>query len=500
MINELNPSYFRENPLPVVPVNTTDTETLPETISGSTQEFANVNPLSQESIISGTQTLGKRAGALESDIAGYQAKGLEGIKNEETEQQRHLGALKEENTNYKEAEIPARDLEADKWSNEAKTTGALLMLAGALGSSQMRGGSIGAMRAMNNVLVGLKTGHDEMVEKNKQDYLEKVGQIQEHNKKLLAAHQKTIENENLTNEEKLAQIRLENKAYGVRETATTKTLNEVYKDIGSLHKLSLELQKAMLSANKLTARGRYQLSDSELEYAGNAILEGRRALSDVSFKNRDAVQAWVEKEHPGFNFAESDAKIKANAKSLAKLVSVSDIIQTFTEFTKSNMALLDDMNEKFKRGQYPAFNNMMNFIEANAGDPQVANFKDQVYRTALDFQKVQTAGAGISAAELSDGAQKKADEMLNSTLNFDQVKERLEMWRKDLMNKSRGINDTMLRRGELFRANKVAPENKSLPKTEAEAKDRGWKAIGKNKKNTNQTVYQDPDTGESHVF
>jgi uncharacterized protein YoaH (UPF0181 family) len=76
----------------------------------------------------------------------------------------------------------------------------------------------------------------------------------------------------------------------------------------------------------------------------------------------------------------------------------------------------------------------MNALNRGTGDPKVIKFANAVYAAAIEYQKIKTAGTGITSAELSITAQKKAEEMMGNSLTHEQLKGAVEVMKVDARN------------------------------------------------------------------
>lgn len=99
-----------------------------------------------------------------------------------------------------------------------------------------------------------------------------------------------------------------------------------------------------------------------------------------------------------------------------------------------NMQYALDLSSKYPRTQLPAANAVINAIRSGTGDPQIVQLGTAIYAAAMEFEKIRTAGTNITSAELSVGAQQKAEQIINKAQTHGQLKAVMEAMKVDAGN------------------------------------------------------------------
>ena len=92
------------------------------------------------------------------------------------------------------------------------------------------------------------------------------------------------------------------------------------------------------------------------------------------------------------------------------------------------------LSKEYSRTSYPPVNRLLNALRTGTGDVKSVKFANAVYAASLEYQKIKTAGTGITSAELSIGAQQKAEELLGSSLSHKQLKGVVDVMKTDSRN------------------------------------------------------------------
>lgn len=104
-------------------------------------------------------------------------------------------------------------------------------------------------------------------------------------------------------------------------------------------------------------------------------------------------------------------------------------IMRYEAMLKQNTDALEQENLKVLRTRFPAINNLQLLFEQQAGDPDVAAFKTQLNRVAVEWAKISSGSLGM--AEVSVQAQKNMDALLRASSNVDQLKSLIQTIRMD---------------------------------------------------------------------
>lgn len=106
------------------------------------------------------------------------------------------------------------------------------------------------------------------------------------------------------------------------------------------------------------------------------------------------------------------------------------------------------LSDKFPRSSIPPVNAVMNAIKTKTGNPDIVKFSNALYAAALEYEKIRTAGTNVSSAELSVGAQKKAEELINTAQTHEQLKAAVEAMKVDAKNIMDSRRDEMKSLGD----------------------------------------------------
>jgi len=154
---------------------------------------------------------------------------------------------------------------------------------------------------------------------------------------------------------------------------------------------------------------------------GYAVFRGNKAMQKAVLKELDK----IEQEGglpPGGASAIIGTAIEGNRQAYIQQTKNEAGVKVFeSQFTRNSNAALQ-MSDQYSRTKYPDFNTLKNLYNSKTGDPDVVAFRYQTYIMMLENLKISTSGQQITSAELSIQAQKKADELVNSTFNWDQYK------------------------------------------------------------------------------
>lgn len=122
---------------------------------------------------------------------------------------------------------------------------------------------------------------------------------------------------------------------------------------------------------------------------------------------RAAELAWGEGKggtDVGFDIVQTGA----DKKSYEAITKGMDAVNSFEKGVSQSLDLITRLSDKFSRTPIPGVNRLSQWIQYNAGDPDVKAFKNAVQTAMTEYMKVTTAGLGISVQELTQGAQQRA--------------------------------------------------------------------------------------------
>ena len=121
------------------------------------------------------------------------------------------------------------------------------------------------------------------------------------------------------------------------------------------------------------------------------------------------------------------------------------------------------LSDKYYRTSLPPVNKVINAIRTGSGDPQIVEFSTAVYAAAMEFEKIRTAGTTIGAQELSIGAQKKAEELISTSQNHEQLMAAIKAMKTDAHNITGARAGTLASMSEEMRQLGKTFENTKTP-------------------------------------
>jgi hypothetical protein len=108
-----------------------------------------------------------------------------------------------------------------------------------------------------------------------------------------------------------------------------------------------------------------------------------------------------------------------------------------------NMSSALDVSEKYFRTDFPKVNSLINAYKYQTGDTQVVKLGTLIYAAAMEFEKIRTAGTNITSAELSIGAQAKAEEIMNKAQSHKMLIANMQAMKTDAKNLITSRRDTL---------------------------------------------------------
>ena len=195
-----------------------------------------------------------------------------------------------------------------------------------------------------------------------------------------------------------------------------------------------------------------QLTDDAVTMAGKMFLStgqmpalGRSSAARIKIANSAASQAKAlgidPQTLPGLQ-----AEFKASKDALVNMKKSTENFSAFEKSMLKNMDYAVSLSENYKRSEFPPANKVINAVRTKTGDPQVVKFGTALYAAAMEFEKIRTAGTGITSAELSVEAQKKAEQIINAAQTHKQLQAVMEAMKVDagnVMSARRGQIDSL---------------------------------------------------------
>jgi hypothetical protein len=128
------------------------------------------------------------------------------------------------------------------------------------------------------------------------------------------------------------------------------------------------------------------------------------------------------------------ADFAATSVALRSLATASANFNTFQSAMIKNADYAASLSAKFPRTEFPDANTVLNAIRRRTGNALVVEFGNATYAACLEYEKIRTAGTNVSSAELSVGAQAKAEELLNTSQNHEQLVAAIRAMKTDAAN------------------------------------------------------------------
>jgi hypothetical protein len=144
---------------------------------------------------------------------------------------------------------------------------------------------------------------------------------------------------------------------------------------------------------------------------------------------------------PGrFEPAQYSPEFKSDSGSLANITKGMDTVMAFKKGVKESLSLVSTIQDKIKRSNIPGVNRISQYIAYNIGDPDVKAFRNALTTAMTEYMKVTTAGTGISVAELTQGAQERAKNLLEISDNENTFNASIAIMNQEMDIKERAFN------------------------------------------------------------
>lgn len=168
---------------------------------------------------------------------------------------------------------------------------------------------------------------------------------------------------------------------------------------------------------------------------------GKAAAANRSRYDQEYAQYLMGKGITGAEAGTESQQFKADSMSLRNLTKGMDTVMAFEKGVQQSLNLITELSNDFSRGRFPKANQFSQIFKYHTGDPKVKALKNAVTTAATEYMKVTTAGTGISAAELTQGAQQRAKEILDAADNAETLKASIEVMRREMEIKKNAFED-----------------------------------------------------------
>lgn len=115
------------------------------------------------------------------------------------------------------------------------------------------------------------------------------------------------------------------------------------------------------------------------------------------------------------------AEFKATQGALNKMERDYAGFAAFEQGMLKNMDYALSISKKYGNTPLPPANRIINALRTQTGDPKIVEYANAVYAAAMEYEKIRTAGTAVTSAELSVQAQKKAEELINTSQTHAQL-------------------------------------------------------------------------------
>jgi hypothetical protein len=133
------------------------------------------------------------------------------------------------------------------------------------------------------------------------------------------------------------------------------------------------------------------------------------------------------------------ARTGSDKLSLNTVTKGMDLVNSFEKGVDESLTLVDKLSDKFTRTPIPGINKMTQWMQYNAGDPDVKAFRNALQTAMTEYMKVTTAGMGISVQELTQGAQARAANLHEISDNVQTFKNSIKVMRQEMAIKKRSM-------------------------------------------------------------
>ena len=133
----------------------------------------------------------------------------------------------------------------------------------------------------------------------------------------------------------------------------------------------------------------------------------------------------------------------ATAQAFTSIKKSTEQVKGFENGLIKNADYALELSKDVFRTKVIPVNEVINYFKTKTGDPGIVKFGAAIYAAAMEYEKIRTAGTGITSAELSIGAQKKAEEIMNKAMTHGQLASTIEAMKVDAGNVMEGRTDTL---------------------------------------------------------
>jgi len=208
-------------------------------------------------------------------------------------------------------------------------------------------------------------------------------------------------------------------------------------DKRAINKIQITSELKFAGQEKLAG----QVSDDALTLAASQYLQTGQmpalGMGNATLRAKVLNKAGEMTKKSGINpmdVPSMQAEFNAQKQTLIKMTKDTSGFSAFEKGMIKNAEYAKSISAGYKRSDFPAANIMINAFRKQTGDPQVVKLTNSIYAASLEYEKIRTAGTAITSAELSIGAQKKAEELMGSAQNHKQLSAAIDVMKVDAKN------------------------------------------------------------------
>jgi len=184
----------------------------------------------------------------------------------------------------------------------------------------------------------------------------------------------------------------------------------------------------------------------DMERLADAIEKGHTTMATVAKGMggaHTAREVSLVLEERGVNVANIEANLGAKKAALNALEKTVNQLKPFEQTARRNLAYAQSISKQYMRSKFPDINSLKMVWDKKTGDPIVEKFKVATYDGMVEAMKHMLAGSGISSAELSVEAQRKANELLNTAGSWQQFDAVIEAINVGLTNRAESYREQL---------------------------------------------------------
>jgi hypothetical protein len=201
---------------------------------------------------------------------------------------------------------------------------------------------------------------------------------------------------------------------------------------------------------------------ADMEKLADAVEAGRNTLGNIAKGmggSHTAREVSLVLEGRGVDVASLDVNLAAKRQALGALEKTVNQLKPFEETARRNLNYAKSISKEYLRTQYPDLNKLKQIWDTKTGDPLIEKFKVATYDGIMESMKHMLAGSGITAQELSIGAQKKADELISTAKTWQQFDAIVEAINVGLVNRANAYKEQLEKLKRQSIVNFTPPEN-----------------------------------------